>query len=198
MEKMWHHAFHNELCMAPEKHPALLTKAPLNLKANREKMDEIMFEIFNTLSHVCGYPGRAVPLCIRVHHWHCHGLWRGGHPHSAHLRGLSLSPRHPAFRPGWPGPDRLPHEDPHKCGYTFTTMAKQEILHHKSYELPDGQVFTIDERFWCQEALFQPSSFLGTESCGIHETTFNSIMKRYVDILKDLYANTVLSGDGHY
>uniref|UniRef100_A0A5F8HA19 Actin, cytoplasmic 1 n=1 Tax=Monodelphis domestica TaxID=13616 RepID=A0A5F8HA19_MONDO len=35
---------------------------------------------------------------------------------------------------------------------------------------------------------------VGMESCGIHETTFNSIMKCDVDILKDLYANTVLSG----
>lgn len=32
------------------------------------------------------------------------------------------------------------------------------------------------------------------ESCGIHETTYNSIMKCDVDIRKDLYANTVLSG----
>ena len=32
------------------------------------------------------------------------------------------------------------------------------------------------------------------ESSGIHETTFNSIMKCDVDIRKDLYANTVLSG----
>merc|ERR1712080_120369 len=32
------------------------------------------------------------------------------------------------------------------------------------------------------------------EACGIHETTFNSIMKCDVDIRKDLYANTVMSG----
>ncbi|XP_024909199.1 actin, cytoplasmic 2-like [Cynoglossus semilaevis] len=32
------------------------------------------------------------------------------------------------------------------------------------------------------------------ESAGVHETTFNSIMKCDVDIRKDLYANTVLSG----
>merc|ERR1739848_819084 len=30
-------------------------------------------------------------------------------------------------------------------------------------------------RFRCPEALFQPS-FLGMEACGIHETTYNSIM----------------------
>merc|ERR1711973_1176 len=38
------------------------------------------------------------------------------------------------------------------------------------------------------------SSCLGMEACGIHETTYNSIMKCDVDIRKDLYANTVLSG----
>merc|ERR1712129_637922 len=32
------------------------------------------------------------------------------------------------------------------------------------------------------------------EIAGIHETTYNSIMKCDVDIRKDLYANTVLSG----
>merc|ERR1719500_606429 len=32
------------------------------------------------------------------------------------------------------------------------------------------------------------------EAAGIHETTYNSIMKCDVDIRKDLYANTVMSG----
>jgi actin-related protein len=60
--------------------------------------------------------------------------------------------------------------------------------------MPDGQFITIgEERFRCGEALFKPS-LLGLDETGIHEKTFQSIMKTDIDIRRDLYSNVVLSG----
>lgn len=47
MEHIWEHVFYHELRVSPDRHPCLITEAPLNPKSNREKMVEILFEKFH-------------------------------------------------------------------------------------------------------------------------------------------------------
>ncbi|CUM64628.1 uncharacterized protein PRCAT00002237001 [Priceomyces carsonii] len=47
MERLWYHLYTQELNINPEEHPLLITEAPLNPRLNREKMCQILFELFN-------------------------------------------------------------------------------------------------------------------------------------------------------
>jgi actin, other eukaryote len=66
----------------------------------------------------------------------------------------------------------------------------------ETYQLPNGgpKININKERLQCPELLFNPQNNNISDAKGIHNYTFDSIMKCDNDIKKDLFKNIVLAG----
>jgi actin-related protein len=218
MEKVWRHTFCNELHVDLEQHPVLLTEPPLNPKANRERMTQMMFETFRVpalhiaQASVLSLYGSARTTGMVVDCGdgvtHAVPIYEGYVMAHAILR-LNLAGRKlTEFMMEMLNAER---------GYSFTTADREAVRDLKEqfvyvsldfnadvlepaesldeeFELPDGTLALVgSERFRCAEALFQPD-LAGVEGDGIHKVTFASIMKCDVDLREQLFSNVVLAG----
>jgi len=223
MERIWHHTFYNELRVAPEEHPVLVTVAPLSPKLDRERLMQIMFETFSVPAMFiiiqavlamyaskrttgivvdCGESvSRTVPLhegYAVIHAIQCLNL--GGRNLTEYMARI-LRERGYTFSHGQLHCAEILRDVKEKLSYIaldfdmeIQKAAAESSGLEKHYELPDGNILTLgSERFRCAEVLFQPQ-FIAEESSGIHDLTFQSIMKCDMDFRDDLFNNILLSG----
>ncbi len=216
-EKVMAHIFTDELRVVPEEHNIMLTEPPLNPKANREKMTQIMFDTFNVsglyiaISAVLALysAGKFTGLVLEIGGGSTSvvPIWDGyALPHSILRTNLAgrdlddylaklLSSKGINLTAG-DGLEILRDVKEKSC---FVALDFEDELACAKrggvpYEMPDGRVITLgDERFSCPEALFRPS-LVGRGFSGIHDQVFQSIQKSEVDVRKDLYQNIVLAG----
>ena len=224
MEKVWEYCFTNELIVDPSEHKVLFTEAPMNPKANREKMTQLMFETFQvqglyvaiqavlslysngrTTGMVCDsgdgvthtvpvYEGFSIPHAVKKN-------FIAGRAITAHIVNLLHADgiSETGGKSAWMQIVRKIKED--LCFVSLDpaadkAKAKESSELQKMYELPDGQTVSVNApRFMAPEALFFPDLIKeGDEALGMHKMCFESIQDCDIDIRKDLYSNVILSG----
>ncbi|QEL57998.1 hypothetical protein CJJ09_000028 [Candidozyma auris] len=196
MERLWHYVFTKELKTAPEEHPLLITEAPLNPRANRDHMCQIMFETFNIPSiKRMDVGGRDITdyLAMQIRQ----------------MSGITLSSSSELD---------IARQIKEQCCYVSKDPQRDEKLYSgvvyshfmgssapgaythdgmdlfSSYKLPDGHTLHLGlEQFRAPEILFNPQ-LIGDESPGIDELMSIAIAKTDLDLRPTLYQNIILSG----
>ncbi|OXA41987.1 actin [Folsomia candida] len=219
METIWSYTFENELRVASDEHPVLLTEAAKNPKINREKLTQIMFETFNLPAIYLSNQGVLSVYAAGRTNGIVLDCGDGVTQAVPVYDGYAVT--HAMHRSDFAGRDltdylaRMLTEN----GYSyFSSIGKREIARdlkerlcyiavdfdqetrmstsslEKPYELPDGELITIgEERFRTSESLFKPG-LLGLSVGGIQEMVYNSVLKCDPDIRKELYQHIILSG----
>lgn len=222
MGKIWQYAFEEELKVEPEEYPVLLTEPPLNPKQNREKMAQIMFEIFNTpavfianqatlalyasgrTTGVILDSGDGVTRVVPIYEGQAiqHAIAQldfGGRDLTDYLI-KSVAPNHHDYLFNTrEGRYAAVHMKETCCYVARNFKEENETATNtanltKNYDLPNENAILLNHhRFNCTEAMFDPSR-LGVEAPGIHELIHNAILKSDESIQNELFANIVLAG----
>lgn len=222
MEKIWGHIYAREnLNVRSDEHAVLLTEAPLNPSANREKAAELLFEAMNvpalffSLQAILSLyaSGRTTGVVLDS---------GDGVTHAVPVyEGFALP--HAITRMDLAGRDVTNHLQMllRRGGHNFNTTAEVEVVRQikeqccvvafnpaeqekqqansqlaskYQYILPDGTPLEVGpEAFRAPEILFQPG-LIGSEYRGIQDCLVKSVMRADMDLRRALFSQMVLSG----
>lgn len=213
--------FYNVLSIKPSEQPILLTERPMNPKANRERITQIMFVKFcfpgmflisqEVLSLSASGSTTGCVLDSGDGVTHAVPIYEGYYvPHAVvrlDLAGRELTEflmnilmeRGQFTTASFENRDTARNIKESLCYVALDFDAENQFAAENStveraFELPNGKIITIGkERFHCPELLFQPG-LNGLKMDGAAKSTFNSIMKCDAGIRQELFANIVLSG----
>ena len=221
-ETILRHVFDNVLCVSAQGQPVMISEAPLRNKANRERMTQMLFEIFNVpamyvvldvvaqnytewertdtqsevLSVCVGASGvRTAPCafgCALPHAW-----MSNTQINSAKM--TAYMPRILTGR-GLVVDARAAEDVIFKTAYCAADFESEMQTAESSSSLEKPHAFATgesvvigSERFRSPEMMFRPT-LLGGETVGIHEMCFNSMMLSDVHLHRGLCNNVVVSG----
>ncbi|KAI9022220.1 actin family [Phycomyces nitens] len=220
MRHLWNYTFDEKLKVDPRDCKILLTEAPMNPRANREQMAQIMFEEYGfqgayvaiqavltlfaqgLLSGVVVDSGDGVTHIVPVYE---------GYAPANLTRRLDVAGRHVTrylikllLLRGYAFNRTADFETIRQikeklCYVSYDLELDQKLGNEtttlvENYELPDGRVIKVgSERFEAPECLFQPH-LVDVEAGGMAEMLFNTIQSADIDIRADLYKHIVLSG----
>ncbi|KAI6651958.1 hypothetical protein LOD99_4503 [Oopsacas minuta] len=206
-EKVLHHACYNELTVAPEDHPLLITEHPFNPKKNREDILQIAMETFNIPGVYFGIPGVLNSYALGK----SSGLFI-----DCGCGVTSIVPVHNGevlvksiVRQNWAGDactDRLTQllqeiaiestsrevvesMKTHVRYKEYDTLYPElAYIHHNKTDNENVSLYTQ-----CMEPIFNPQ-ILGSELLGLHQLAMESLKSCKESTHKDLCNKIVLSG----
>ncbi|EGZ20739.1 hypothetical protein PHYSODRAFT_259446 [Phytophthora sojae] len=209
MHRIWQHVYSKDMLnVQSEDHPVLLTEAPLNPVANRQRAGEVFFEAFNVPSLFVSpqavlslyASGRTTGVVLDVGDGVAHVV--------PVYEGFTLP--HAITRMDIAGRDVTRHLQLllRRAGYNFQTSAEREVVREikeklcyvafnptkeEQLEAEKSALAIGPEKFRAPEVLFRPE-IIGSEARGVHECLVQAIMKSDLDLRKTLFSQVILSG----
>jgi actin, other eukaryote len=214
MEKIWHHMFYNELRVAPDEHPLVMSEEITNTKDKRERTAQVMFEKFDVpafyleqSSALSLYAsGRTTGTVLSMGHTkndvccifegsvlpNAEVSLFGGRDLTEYLT-KKLNENSYSFKTR--AEKMYVQEVKEKMCFVLLEPRSEEFTGNREFELPDGNVISLsDEIFMAPEVLFTPS-LIGKE-LSIQELVLNCIRSKDVELQDEFFKNILLSGGG--